>query len=190
MPVTASVAPARRHSRPTRPTWGFPVGRPRVEPTASATASSGGCPSVPRPALHQTRDGLEGRQGIRLRLAECSSPPDDRNAPDRATMSRTVWFPASASSIETPVADPTVVEGDASYLAEAVAAADDGQAWPSGSSATDHRHGPALTRVARFYMRTVETPLRGRGRPGRVEPVRSRESAARLVPSRSPEVPP
>lgn len=32
---------------------------------------------------------------------------------------------------ETPVADPTVVEGDPSYLAEAVAAADDGQAWPS-----------------------------------------------------------
>lgn len=32
---------------------------------------------------------------------------------------------------ETPVADPAVVEGDASYLAEAVAAADDGQAWPS-----------------------------------------------------------
>lgn len=32
---------------------------------------------------------------------------------------------------ETPVADPTVVEGDASYLAEAVAAADDGQGWPS-----------------------------------------------------------
>jgi hypothetical protein len=32
---------------------------------------------------------------------------------------------------ETPVADPTVVEGDATYLAEAVAAADDGQAWPS-----------------------------------------------------------
>ena len=32
---------------------------------------------------------------------------------------------------ETPVADPTVVEGDTSYLAEAVAAADDGQAWPS-----------------------------------------------------------
>ena len=32
---------------------------------------------------------------------------------------------------ETPVADPTVVEGDAGYLAEAVAAADDGQAWPS-----------------------------------------------------------
>jgi hypothetical protein len=31
---------------------------------------------------------------------------------------------------ETPVADPTVVDGDASYLAEAVAAADDGQAWP------------------------------------------------------------
>jgi hypothetical protein len=29
---------------------------------------------------------------------------------------------------ETPVADPTVVEGDAGYLAEAVAAADDGQA--------------------------------------------------------------
>ena len=32
---------------------------------------------------------------------------------------------------ETPVADPTVVEADASYLTEAVAAADDGQAWPS-----------------------------------------------------------
>jgi hypothetical protein len=32
---------------------------------------------------------------------------------------------------ETPVADPTIVEGDASYLVEAVAAADDGQAWPS-----------------------------------------------------------
>lgn len=32
---------------------------------------------------------------------------------------------------ETPVSDPTVVDGDGSYLAEAVAAADDGQAWPS-----------------------------------------------------------
>lgn len=32
---------------------------------------------------------------------------------------------------ETPVREPTVVEGDASYLPEAVAAADDGQAWPS-----------------------------------------------------------
>lgn len=32
---------------------------------------------------------------------------------------------------ETPVTEPTVVEGDTSYLAEAVAAADDGQAWPS-----------------------------------------------------------
>ncbi len=32
---------------------------------------------------------------------------------------------------ETPVQDPTVVDGDADYLAEAVAAADDGQAWPS-----------------------------------------------------------
>jgi hypothetical protein len=32
---------------------------------------------------------------------------------------------------ETPVRDPTVVEGDDSYLPEAVAAADDGQAWPS-----------------------------------------------------------
>ncbi len=31
----------------------------------------------------------------------------------------------------TPVRDPEVVEGDASYLAEAVAAADDGQPWPS-----------------------------------------------------------
>ena len=32
---------------------------------------------------------------------------------------------------ETPVADSVLVEGDADYLAEAVAAADDGQAWPS-----------------------------------------------------------
>ena len=32
---------------------------------------------------------------------------------------------------ETPIADPTVVEGDATYLADAFAAADDGQAWPS-----------------------------------------------------------
>lgn len=32
---------------------------------------------------------------------------------------------------ETPVRDPVVVEGDADYLADAVAAADDGQAWPS-----------------------------------------------------------
>ena len=32
---------------------------------------------------------------------------------------------------ETPVADPTFLEGDASYLTEAVAAADDGQAWPA-----------------------------------------------------------
>lgn len=32
---------------------------------------------------------------------------------------------------ETPVRDPVVVDGDASYLAEAVAAADDGQSWPS-----------------------------------------------------------
>ena len=32
---------------------------------------------------------------------------------------------------ETPVRDPTVVAGEAPYLAEAVAAADDGQAWPS-----------------------------------------------------------
>ena len=32
---------------------------------------------------------------------------------------------------ETPVRDPTFVEGDASYLADAVAAADDGQDWPS-----------------------------------------------------------
>ncbi|PEQ11650.1 hypothetical protein B2G71_16150 [Novosphingobium sp. PC22D] len=32
---------------------------------------------------------------------------------------------------ETPVRDPAVVEGDASDLAEAVAAADDGQPWPS-----------------------------------------------------------
>jgi hypothetical protein len=32
---------------------------------------------------------------------------------------------------ETPVTDPTVVEGDADYLIEAVAAADDGQPWPS-----------------------------------------------------------
>ncbi len=32
---------------------------------------------------------------------------------------------------ETPVSDPTVVEGDPAYLAAAVAASDDGQAWPS-----------------------------------------------------------
>jgi hypothetical protein len=32
---------------------------------------------------------------------------------------------------ETPVREPTVVGGDASYLTDAVTAADDGQAWPS-----------------------------------------------------------
>jgi hypothetical protein len=32
---------------------------------------------------------------------------------------------------ETPVRRPTVVEGDPSYLEEAVRAADDGQSWPS-----------------------------------------------------------
>jgi hypothetical protein len=32
---------------------------------------------------------------------------------------------------ETPITDLIVVGGDASYLANAVAAADDGQAWPS-----------------------------------------------------------
>lgn len=32
---------------------------------------------------------------------------------------------------ETPVSNPSVVEGDVGYLAEAVAAAGDGQAWPS-----------------------------------------------------------
>lgn len=32
---------------------------------------------------------------------------------------------------ETPVRDPILVEGDASYLPEAVAAADNGQPWPS-----------------------------------------------------------
>lgn len=32
---------------------------------------------------------------------------------------------------ETPVRDPTVVEGDVSYLDEAVRASDDGQPWPS-----------------------------------------------------------
>ena len=32
---------------------------------------------------------------------------------------------------ETPVRDPTVVEGNPEYLAQAVAAADDGQDWPS-----------------------------------------------------------
>ena len=32
---------------------------------------------------------------------------------------------------ETQVRDPTFVEGAVSYLAEAVAAADDGQDWPS-----------------------------------------------------------
>lgn len=34
---------------------------------------------------------------------------------------------------ETPVRDATVVEGDATYLAEAITASDDGQAWPSWS---------------------------------------------------------
>jgi len=32
---------------------------------------------------------------------------------------------------ETPVRDPILVEGDANYLLEAVAAADNGQPWPS-----------------------------------------------------------
>lgn len=32
---------------------------------------------------------------------------------------------------ETPVRDPTVVEGDPEYLNQAVAAAEDGQSWPS-----------------------------------------------------------
>jgi len=32
---------------------------------------------------------------------------------------------------ETPVRDPTVVEGDSAYLDEAVRASDDGQPWPS-----------------------------------------------------------
>lgn len=32
---------------------------------------------------------------------------------------------------ETPVRDPTVIEGDTDYLAAAVAAADNGQPWPS-----------------------------------------------------------
>ena len=32
---------------------------------------------------------------------------------------------------ETPVRDPTVVEGNPEYLAQAVAATDDGQSWPS-----------------------------------------------------------
>jgi hypothetical protein len=32
---------------------------------------------------------------------------------------------------ETPVENPTVVEGDADYLEEAVKAANDGQPWPS-----------------------------------------------------------
>jgi hypothetical protein len=32
---------------------------------------------------------------------------------------------------ETPVENPTVVEGDAGYLEEAVKATDDGQPWPS-----------------------------------------------------------
>jgi hypothetical protein len=32
---------------------------------------------------------------------------------------------------ETPAENPTVVEGDADYLEEAVKAADDGQSWPS-----------------------------------------------------------
>lgn len=32
---------------------------------------------------------------------------------------------------DTPVRDPVVVEGDETYLPEAVQAADDGQDWPS-----------------------------------------------------------
>ena len=32
---------------------------------------------------------------------------------------------------ETPVLDPTVVEGDSAYLNDAVRASDDGQPWPS-----------------------------------------------------------
>jgi len=32
---------------------------------------------------------------------------------------------------ETPVRDPTLVEGDGDYLAAAVAASDDGQDWPA-----------------------------------------------------------
>ena len=32
---------------------------------------------------------------------------------------------------ETPVRDPTVVDGDPEYLTQAVAAADGGQSWPS-----------------------------------------------------------
>ncbi|WP_374544402.1 hypothetical protein [Rhodoblastus sp.] len=32
---------------------------------------------------------------------------------------------------ETPVRDPSFVEGDAAYLTDAAAAADDGQPWPS-----------------------------------------------------------
>ena len=32
---------------------------------------------------------------------------------------------------ETPVRDPTIVEGEPAYLGEAVQAADDGQDWPS-----------------------------------------------------------
>ena len=32
---------------------------------------------------------------------------------------------------ETPVRDPTVVEGDPAYLGDAVRLADDGQPWPS-----------------------------------------------------------
>ncbi|WP_159586491.1 hypothetical protein [Chelativorans xinjiangense] len=32
---------------------------------------------------------------------------------------------------ETPVRDPTLVEGDPTYLDEAVKRADDGQPWPS-----------------------------------------------------------
>ena len=69
----------------------------------------------------------------------------------------------------TPVADPTVVEGDAGYLAEAVAAADDGQAGPPGSSGTDDRH--RLERrhpVGRLFLCGTAAILRGRGRPERV----------------------
>jgi hypothetical protein len=38
---------------------------------------------------------------------------------------------ARVTVIDDTVRDPTVVAGETAYLAEAVAAADDGQAWPS-----------------------------------------------------------
>ena len=94
-----------------------------------------------------TPDGRETcRRGCRVRRRSHPSARRDPSRADTETQPRRVVFAyrvpvhvevedglVSRVTVidETPVADPTVVEGDAGYLAEAVAAADDGQAWPS-----------------------------------------------------------